>query len=66
MQIEDILQDMIIGTPMENQGIHLKEDPTRGVIVSVGPNSYEGIDAVPDPEIKATIRAAVSKWEKRQ
>lgn len=64
MQIEDILQEMLEGSPYEHRGIHLSEDPMRGVMVSVGASYYEGIDAVPDPDIKAMIRAAVAEWEK--
>jgi hypothetical protein len=66
MQIEDILQDMIAVGPLANHGIHLYEDPMRGVMVSVGNDKYEGIDNVPDAEIKKTIRAAVAEWEKSQ
>jgi hypothetical protein len=66
MQIEDILQDMIAGTPMETRGIHLTEDPVRGVRVQVGVQFFDGIDAVADPEVKATIRKAVETWEATQ
>lgn len=66
MQIEDILQDMIATGPMANRVIHLFEDPLRGVMVSVGSQTYEGIDNVPDQDVKATIRAAVAEWEKSQ
>lgn len=66
MQIEDILQDMLAGSSLASKGIHLIEDPTKGVIVRIGLSHYEGIEAVPDPEIKATIRAAVAEWEKTQ
>lgn len=64
-QIEDILQDMLEGTPYAQRGIHLTEDPARGVMVQVGLDHYEGIEAVPDAEIKALIRSAVEKWEIR-
>lgn len=66
MQIEDILQDMIAGTPMANRGIHLTEDPIRGVMVQVGTQHFEGIEAVTDPEAKAVIRKAVEMWESTQ
>jgi hypothetical protein len=65
MQIEDILQDQLAGTPYAGRGIHLREDPIRGVIVLVGTTIYEGIDSVSDPEIKAILRTAVATWEKR-
>jgi hypothetical protein len=66
MQIEDILQDMIAGTPLAQRGIHVMEDPIRGVVVQDGLKNYEGIDAVPDPEVKGIIRSAVQEWEKGQ
>lgn len=66
LQIEDILQDMIAGTEMAERGIHLMEDPMRGVIVQVGLDNFEGIDAVPDPQIKGVIQSAVQEWEKSQ
>jgi hypothetical protein len=65
-QIEDILQDMIAGTPLEKRDVHLVEDPTHGVVVKVGLERYEGIDSVPDPEVKKVIQAAVQEWEKTQ
>jgi hypothetical protein len=65
-QIDDILQDMLAGGPLEHRAIRLIEDPDRGVIVKVGLQYFEGIDAVPDPEIQSVIRAAVSAWEKTQ
>lgn len=66
MQIEDILQDMIAGTTLAHRGLHLVEDPVRGVIVKLDANQFEGIDSVTDPEAKATIRSAVAEWEKLQ
>lgn len=66
MQIEDVLQDMIAGTPLAARGIHLTEDPIRGVMVQVGVQFFEGIEAVTDPEAKAAIRKAVETWESTQ
>ena len=65
MQIEDILQDMLSGTSLDHKGIHLIEDPSRGVLVNIGSEQFEGIKSVPYPEIKAVIRSAVTAWEKR-
>ena len=50
-QIDEIMQEMAAGTPLESYEITLSEDLRRGVIVWVGPSSYEGIDSVPNPEI---------------
>lgn len=65
MQIDDVLQEMLAGTPLEDRKINLVEDPRKGVIVWVGTRTYEGIDSVDDPEVKKIIRAAVSEWERR-
>jgi hypothetical protein len=31
----------------------------------VGLTKYNGIDEVPDPQIKAAIRSAITEWENR-
>lgn len=64
LQIEDILKDKIAGTELAQRGVHLLEDPTRGVLVQVGLEQFEGIEAVPDPQIKGIIKSAVQEWEK--
>ena len=43
---------MLAGTPYENKKIFLTEDPNEGVIVRVDNEVYEGVDAVPEGEIK--------------
>ena len=43
----------------------ITEDPFKGVIVWVGLDKYEGIDDVPDKDIRIVIRAAVAEWEKQ-
>jgi hypothetical protein len=65
-QINTILHEMLEGTPLEERGISLIEDMRKGVIVNIGLSRYEGIDSVPDPEIKKVIRSAVAEWERRQ
>lgn len=62
-QIDDVLQEMLPETIYSGHNIHLGEEYTNGVVVWVGANKYIGIDAVPDPEIKALIQSAVRKWE---
>ncbi len=64
-QIDEILQEMMIDTPFAHKGIRVMEDPVKGVVVWVGLDHYEGIGAVPDPDILAMLRSAVEKWEKR-
>jgi len=64
-QIDAILQARLLGTPLEGRGIYLSNSPEGGVIVNAGLNKYNGIDEVPDPEIKAALRAAITEWENK-
>jgi hypothetical protein len=64
-QIDSILQARIAGTPLESRGVFLAQSPEGGVMVYVGLTKYMGIDDVPDPEIKAAIRAAITEWENK-
>ena len=64
-QIDSILQTHIVNTPLGARGVTLIEAPSGGVNVYVGLNRYEGIDAVPDEEVKAVIRVAIAEWERK-
>jgi len=64
-QINMILQARIANTVFATRGITIMETPSGGVNVFVGIDRYEGIEAVPDEEIKAVIRAAIAEWEKK-
>ncbi len=65
-QIDEILQEMLKESGRENQAIRLIDDPGEGVIVMVGLEQYEGVDTVPDPDIRSLIRSAVAEWERRE
>jgi hypothetical protein len=64
-QIDSVLQARLEGTPLGERGIFLTQSAEGGVNVYVGLTRYSGVDEVPDPEIKAAIRAAISEWEDR-
>lgn len=64
-QIDSVLQARLVGTPLEDRGVFLAQSPEGGVIVYVGLTKYMGVDEVPDPEIKAAIRAAILEWENK-
>jgi hypothetical protein len=64
-QIDDILQGQIAGSPLEMHGVHLKEIPDHGVVVIVDTHQYQGIDDVPDTEVRSAIKHAVQTWENK-
>jgi hypothetical protein len=64
-QIDFILQASLVGTALEDRGVFLAQSPEGGVMVYVGLTKYMGIEDVPDPEIKAAIRAAITEWENK-
>jgi hypothetical protein len=64
-QINLILQGQIANTPLAARGLVLMESASGGVNVYVGISKYEGLDEVPDEEVKTAIRAAIAEWEKR-
>jgi hypothetical protein len=62
-QIDSVLQARIAGTALEERGVFLTQSPEGGVMVYVGLTKYLAIDDVPDSDIKAAIRAAITEWE---
>ena len=64
-QIDAILQARLAGSPLEGRGVFLTQSPEGGVIVYVGLTRYTGVEDVPDAEVKAAIRAAISEWENK-
>lgn len=64
-QINSILQNRLAVSNLANQGIRLQESPAGGVRVYIGLDKYDGIEAIPDPEIKEFIRQAVAEWERQ-
>jgi hypothetical protein len=65
-QIDKALQARLATSSFRDRGIQLVEGKGGIPIVKDGINRYEGVDAIPDPEIKTLIRQAVADWEKGQ
>jgi hypothetical protein len=64
-QVDEILQEKLVESPLANRAIRLMELPGKGMVVMVGLNQYDGVEAVPDAEVRAMIRSAVAEWERR-
>ena len=63
-QINKVLQVKLATSAFQERGIQLTEGSGGIVIIKDGASSYEGIDTVTDPQVKALIQQAVADWEK--
>ncbi|MCS6907568.1 MAG: hypothetical protein RML93_06760 [Anaerolineales bacterium] len=63
MQVDEILQRKLQERGWQQRGIRLMELPHKGMVVLVGLDQYATVEEVPDPEIRALIRASVEEWE---
>lgn len=64
-EIDKILQEKLSGSPLNEKGIRLTENPDNEIIIWVGLKSYSSIDAIPDVEIQKIIKESVQDWEDR-
>jgi hypothetical protein len=62
-QIDEILQAKLAGTHLDERGIRLVEGPDQSMVIQVGLQSYDEIDAVPDDQVRQLIRLSVAEWE---
>jgi hypothetical protein len=65
IQVDEVLQEKLRGTPLELHGIKLVDGPNHDLLVQVGIQKYSGVEEVPDEEVRAIIREAVAEWRKR-
>ena len=63
--IDEVLQAKLLGTHLIGKSIRLEDGPNGEVIFCVGPNRYDSVNDVPDPEIQEIIKQAIADWEKR-
>jgi len=64
-QIDAIVQERLLDSPLRQRDIRLVDDPSGGVVVWVGTQRFESVEEVTDPEVKALLRQCVQEWERR-
>lgn len=63
--IDEVLQKKLENSPLAGKKIRLEEGNIGEVVVYVGAVRYSGVDAVPDPQIKAIIQEAIKEWNSK-
>jgi hypothetical protein len=63
--IDEVLQAKLLTSPTINKMVRLEDGPLGEVIVIVGSQRYNGVNAVPDPEIREIIQEAITDWGKK-
>lgn len=64
-QVDEILQEKLLESPLREKKIRLLDLPGGGLVVMVGLQKYDGIDAVPDEQVRVILHEAVDEWGKR-
>lgn len=64
-QIDEILQERLVSSPLAHRTIHLAELPNFGMSVQVDRQQYESVDEIPDVEVRKLIHEAVEEWQRR-
>lgn len=66
-QIEELLQTRLATSPeFASRSIHLRSALDGGVRIVVDGEVFEGVDAVPEPQIQNFLRETIRIWEARQ
>lgn len=62
-QIDEILQEKLLDSPLAERAIRLMELPDKGMVVLVGLDKYDSVDDVPDEDVRQLLKDCVSEWE---
>jgi hypothetical protein len=65
-QIDEFLQDKILGTPLIRRGIHVSAGPRESVVFELDGKTYASVDDIPDPEVQTVIREAIAEWTQQR
>jgi hypothetical protein len=63
-EIDEILQVMLIGTPLMGRGLKAA-DGSHGAVFSLDGKNYDSVDGLPDSEAREMLRAAIQKWDQK-
>ncbi len=64
-EINEILQDLLLSSPLKGKKLKVSADPPFGVAVWVEGVKFTGVDDVPDTNIRKIIKQAIAEWELR-
>ncbi len=64
-EINEILQDLVLESPLKGKKLKVSADPPFGVAVWVDGVKYVGVDDVQDAKIRQLIKKAIEEWEAR-
>ena len=64
-QIDDVLQQLIAGTPFAARGLAVQTGPRDSVLFLADGVNYADLAAVPDEAAQAVFREAIRQWEAR-
>ncbi len=64
-QVDEILQEMLDGTDLEDRGIRLMELPGQGMVVMIGLEKFDTVSDVPYDDVRVVIQRAVAAWEQK-
>jgi len=65
-QIDDVLQARLVGTPLAERKLRMRTGLKGEALFDLDGESYPSVDEVPDMEVRETLRAAITTWEKTQ
>ena len=64
-QVDEILQEMLKDSPLRQHGVRIADTPKGGLAVWVGLDQYDGVNDVPDEDVRTLLKAAVDVWKKQ-
>jgi hypothetical protein len=65
-QIDEVLQERIVGTPLIHRGLHVRSDTRGDAQFEADGQTYGSVDEVPDVEVRDAIKGAIAQWETKQ